>query len=107
MTVTILGDPETHRLRQRLRDLAALQRRVADEIEQTQAALARHAADRRHYRPRNVKPACGTESAYHWHRYHEPDNWPLPKNDPCGCRAAHAEVVRIRKAEKRARREAA
>lgn len=33
---------------------------------------------------------CGTERGYQWHRYHDADNWPLPKGDPCGCRAAHA-----------------
>lgn len=34
---------------------------------------------------------CGTERGYQWHRYHQREhNWPLPKSDPCGCRAAHA-----------------
>lgn len=35
------------------------------------------------------KPPCNTETAYQWHRNNEPDNWPLPTDDPCGCRAAH------------------
>lgn len=35
---------------------------------------------------------CGTERGYHWHRTHGP--WPLPTDDPCGCRAGHAAYVR-------------
>lgn len=49
---------------------------------------------------------CGTERGYHRHRYQarrgrEP--WPLPAEDPCGCRAAHsaheALKARMKKAE--------
>lgn len=39
-------------------------------------------------------PHCGSERGYQWHRYHDRDNWPLPDEDPCGCRAAHREHVR-------------
>jgi hypothetical protein len=41
--------------------------------------------------PRHNTPRfCGTERGYQWHRYNDRDNWPLPADDPCGCRAAHA-----------------
>lgn len=40
--------------------------------------------------PRGWRPPCGTEQGYQWHRHHERDQWPLPADDPCGCRAAHA-----------------
>lgn len=40
------------------------------------------------------KPPCGTEAGYQWHRHqwrkHRIGTWPLPADDPCGCRAAHA-----------------
>lgn len=44
------------------------------------------------YKPQ--RPDCGTEWGYRWHRRHDPDNWPLPPDDPCGCRAAHTEWTR-------------
>lgn len=40
----------------------------------------------------STSEACGTERGYHWHRTHGP--WPLPAEDPCGCRAGHAAYVR-------------
>lgn len=89
---------EQQRLAVRLRELEWLRTRVAAEILNTRRMLA--AAGRiRH--PRNVRPACGTERGYQWHRYHDPDNWPLPADDPCGCRAAHAKHNRIRHAVRR------
>lgn len=39
-------------------------------------------------------PYCGTERGYQWHRYHQPNNWPLPEHDPCGCRQAHRSHAR-------------
>jgi hypothetical protein len=73
---------EAHRLaRDTYRELIALRARIDEEIE---AARADMEATRR-----GVRPLCGTEKGYQWHR-HDADNWPLPKDDPCGCRAAHA-----------------
>ncbi|HEY9354493.1 MAG TPA: hypothetical protein VIP28_14620 [Nocardioides sp.] len=48
------------------------------------------------------KPACGTIEGYNWHRRQAAKNptdqpWPLPKADPCGCRAARAEYTRQRR----------
>lgn len=46
------------------------------------------------------KPECGTIAGYDWHRRQARKNpgpanpWPLPKADPCGCRAARAEYTR-------------
>lgn len=42
-----------------------------------------------------AKPECGTVEGYNWHRRQSVKNpgahpWPLPKADPCGCRAAQA-----------------
>jgi hypothetical protein len=38
-----------------------------------------------------------TERGYQWHRYWRVD-WPLPSDDPCGCKAAHAAHEALRKA---------
>lgn len=83
MTVTPLLDPRIHALSARLRDLVDLERRVAAEIAATRAELAALTPKRR-----GLKPPCATERAYQWHRHNGP--WPLPAEDPCGCRAAHA-----------------
>lgn len=44
-------------------------------------------------RPFDAKAPCGTEKAYQRHRWeyhqHGLGDWPLPADDPCGCRAAH------------------
>ena len=96
--VTVLTDLDTHRLRKRLRELKALQRRLAAEVLTTKAALAGMGRGRHPY---NVRPPCGTDKGYQWHRYHEPWNWPLPKHDPCGCKAAHTAVQRARVAERK------
>lgn len=44
-------------------------------------------------RPVDLGPSApwvhGTERGYQRHRRHR-DNWPLPDDDPCGCKAAHA-----------------
>ncbi len=42
-----------------------------------------------------------TERGYQWHRHNDPDNWPLPADDPCGCRAAHAASEKFRAWEAR------
>lgn len=47
---------------------------------------------------------CGSEQGYQWHR-HKRINWPLPADDPCGCRAAHREHWHL--AQGRARQMAA
>lgn len=92
MTIHLLTDAETHRLKTRLRDLLALQARVSNEVWATRDLIARHQG-----RNKTVaKPPCGTEQSYQWHRYHEPEHWPLPADDPCGCRLAHTEWNRLR-----------
>jgi hypothetical protein len=79
---------------QRLRDLLALRAQVDREIAATKERLD---VDRpRVRRSRHVQPPCGTPEGYQWHRYNQPDQWPLPKSDPCGCRAAHAADQRVR-----------
>lgn len=40
-----------------------------------------------HNEKRPQAPACGTEAGYQRHRIDGP--WPLPPDDPCGCRDAH------------------
>lgn len=54
---------------------------------------------------------CGTERGYQWHRYlwrtHREGTWPLPADDPCGCRGAHSAHEAFRAAQKAAQREAA
>ena len=86
MTITILIPPEEHRIRQRLRKLETLRSKVDLEIEAARTDLR---ALRQNRSKNDPRPACATEAGYQWHRYHERDNWPLPKDDPCGCRAAH------------------
>lgn len=90
------------KLRRRLTELRKLETRVRYEITATEAELdelmvaARERSRRR--RSRFVRPECGTEEGYQWHRYHDRGNWPLPVGDPCGCRAAHAKRDRVRRA---------
>lgn len=104
MTVLSLADPRVAKLRKRMRELKALRTRVADEILLIDAELARIDGTNRRRRSRHIKPSCATDEGYHWHRYNEPDNWPLPKNDPCGCRAAHSAHERVKAAERRLRK---
>lgn len=43
---------------------------------------------------------CGTERGYQRHRYQarmQRETWPLPADDPCGCRGAHAAHAAFRK----------
>lgn len=43
---------------------------------------------------------CSTERGYQRHRYEARkgrESWPLPPDDPCGCRAAHAAHEALRK----------
>lgn len=95
-------------LRKRLRDLKALQAKVANEIRDAEMRLMFAEQDTRptmrgprRYWPRSVRPPCGTERGYQWHRYHDPTGWPLPDDDPCRCRAAHREHRRMREALRR------
>lgn len=75
---------------ERLEKLLTLKTKVVTEIDQEESALG----IRRRRRSRHVRPDCGTEAGYQWHRYQakkDPGNhsWPLPPGDPCGCRLAH------------------
>lgn len=92
--IHLLADPETHRLKARLRELLALQARVSNEVRHTRDLIGLRQERRRTV----AKPPCGSEQSYQWHRYHERDQWPLPADDPCGCRQAHAEWNRLREA---------
>lgn len=105
MTVSPIINPRATKLRNRIADLRSLQQRIADEIEVAAAELREvtRPPDRK-YRRRGIRPDCGTETGYQWHRYHEAHAWPLPTDDPCGCRAAHAEHQRIRDAIKRVKK---
>lgn len=87
---------QTIRLRRRLRRLLDLQADVSNEIQRVRVELS--AASGSTARP---KPPCGTDQGYQWHRYHEPENWPLPLIDPCGCRRAHTEKQRLREVARR------
>jgi hypothetical protein len=78
---------EPDRIRKRLRDLEALRRNVAGEINGLRLRLVDLGESPAR---RAVKPPCPSEPAYHWHRANEFHAWPLPADDPCGCRAAHA-----------------
>lgn len=88
----------------RLLDLYQLRLRVDREIADLERDQRRTAPPRT-YRPRNVRPACGTEPGYQWHRHQGRSGraeWPLPDDDPCGCRAAHREHRAIEDANRRA-----
>lgn len=95
-------------LRARLRKLGHLQSAVANEIQAIRIELAVKprptSKGPRIRRPKNARPPCGTDSGYQWHRYHDPENWPLPAEDPCGCKAAHSLRLRLREAERRAQK---
>lgn len=93
MTTAEMVRPD--KLRARLRELEDLRRRVTVQINELQDRLVEMDADVARRR-RVRRPACGTDAGYHWHRYNEPDRWPLPVEDPCGCRAAHATRRRVR-----------
>lgn len=84
---------QRRRLQMRLADLrsrrADLRQRVGFIDEQIALTL-----DELDQTRRGAKPPCGTEKGYQWHRYHDRDNWPLPADDPCGCRAAHRDFAR-------------
>ena len=75
---------------ERLAKLLTLKTKVSVEIDREESALG----IRRRRRSRHIRPECGTEAGYQWHRYQakkDPENhpWPLPAEDVCGCRAAH------------------
>ena len=60
-------------------------------------------------RPPDIPPCIShnTERGWQWHRDHR-INWPLPLDDPCGCRAAHyAHVAFVQAMNRRARAEEA
>lgn len=91
---------------ERLVELRRLVRRVEREIEDVERQIARRGRGRVQRRSRYAAvPDCGTEAKYHWHRANEPDNWPLPVEDPCGCRAAHSRHESEHRAARRAARE--
>lgn len=62
-------------------------------------------------RPWRPKPSCGTERGYQRHRHlyrvDQLGQWPLPDDDPCGCKAAHAAHEALRRALARAESKAA
>ena len=104
--VHVLADPTTHRLKSRVRKLTrlrlAIEAELADLAAQIEAAEAvnevAEAKSKRETYKRGSRKPCGTEEGYQWHRHWERDtNWPLPKDDPCGCRAAHRERERQRR----------
>ncbi len=103
MTVTTLPTARVHKLRARIRDLESLRSRISNEIAQARTELTNLTPEpsRRTYRPRSIQPPCGTEAGYQWHRYHEKASWPLPSDDPCGCRQAHRQHYRDRMSEQR------
>lgn len=87
---------------ERLEKLRALRAKVADEVTREEIALG----IRRTRRSRHVRPDCGTEAGYQWHRYRAKKDpvghpWPLPPDDPCGCREAHAKQWRDNKTRPR------
>lgn len=89
-----LNDPDRRkaRIRGRIRELQALRNRVDDEL----TVLTAELGEVRERRSRNVKPPCGTEQGYQWHRYRR-DKYP-----PCdSCKAAHNAHERARAARKR------
>jgi hypothetical protein len=111
-----LGDARRDRLLMRRHQLRTLLERVTAELaaveEELDPAAARAERERRRvnetqraYRARRQAETgdavgttsewCESERGYHWHRTHGP--WPLPPDDPCGCRAAHAAYVRDRR----------
>lgn len=94
----------TPRLRKRLRELKVLRAKVANEIAAVELRLIAAENATRQRRSRFAKPPCGTDTGYQWHRYNEPENWPLPPEDPCGCRAGHRHARRVKDAEKRERK---
>lgn len=58
--------------------------------------------------PKPRRPvSCGTERGYQWHRQlwrkHQEGTWPLPADDPCGCRGAHRAHEAFRTQTKAAR----
>lgn len=95
--------PDVVALRGRLRKLEQLRAKTTSEINDITDRLADlGGTPRRRFR----RPPCGTPAGYQWHRYHEPDRWPLPKDDPCGCRAAHNQQRRIKDQINRTQEEA-
>lgn len=111
-----MNDPA--RDRKRLRELLALRSRIDAEIATLRDNALEHTAPQNRTelndeiratekrlewltsllpppRRSRLEPAeCGTESGYQRHKYlwrtRKEGVWPLPKDDPCGCRAGHA-----------------
>lgn len=100
--------PTERRLRNRIADLRTLEGRINIELQQARLDLNAYLAERRApqiRRSRYVRPPCGTEAGYQWHRHNEPDRWPLPVEDPCGCRTAHRAHGRAKYPESKRARE--
>ena len=89
MSITEIQALKRHEAIRRLSKLAELRRRIDEEM----VILSEYVISTP---KRGERPPCGTERGYQWHRYHDADNWPLPKDDPCECRAAHAAFERAR-----------
>lgn len=75
-----------------------------DECPRVHMLPAPRAARAKSKPKRRPKPPCGTERGYQWHRNQartgRSDAWPLPDDDPCGCRAAHLAHFHARKQER-------
>lgn len=84
---------------ERLARLYGLRDRVDAEIAALERTLRPRTEPKRRKASKFDPVECGTDRGYYRHRYlgkigQEP--WPLPPEDPCGCRAAHADVNRDR-----------
>lgn len=89
MTVTEISALNRNQALRRLSQLAQLRRRVEEEM----VVLSEHVVG---IPKRGEKPPCSTERGYQWHRHYKAPEWPLPADDPCGCRTAHAAFNRAK-----------
>jgi hypothetical protein len=89
VTISEVRALKRHEAIRRRSTLVELLRRVEEEI----AVLDDHI---NRTPKRGERPRCGTERGYQWHRHHDRDHWPLPTDDPCGCREAHRVFERAR-----------
>ena len=103
MSITYLLPPEIHAAHRRIRELTALRTRINNELKELRAVVEPYVPpdERLGGKPVPPQPPCGSEKAYQWHRRFGPrDEWPLPVDDPCGCRAAHTASERARRTAK-------
>jgi septal ring factor EnvC (AmiA/AmiB activator) len=91
-TLIARAEAELAAVEERLDPAAARAERERRRINETQRAYRLRMQAERGDAVGTTSEKCGSDAGYHWHRTHGP--WPLPADDPCGCRAAHAEHVR-------------